>query len=427
MKRRKFLTAAALSLLGGSALAAPAKPVAKPAGKPAPKPITKPGTKPGAKPPLRGASKPTATVPIRRQPMNTADHSVIDAPPPGSSASRLPPVKAPDLPELWQDFEVTTTITIKASRGGPQKLWLPLPLNQNTLYQRNLGHEWQGNAESLKMQRLPDGAQEILCATWSAGEEARLTLINRVSIAERIFDVTRRSMPPEREDILRHYLRETPNIPNEGEIYELATKIVSRIKDPVAQAKAMFEWVAENTAYLSDLPGGGSGDVKEQVRTGRFGGGSVDIASLFVGLCRSMGIPARLVFGLRVDRSLLHPSLSATPDDLRREQHCRAEFYIPGYNWIPVDPADASKASTKGVMNSRDLASLRRVLFGTWEMNWMAYSMASNFVLPGTSSTVPFLNVPLLSQAGDYKVAHLSDHPALKQLQIKSQRTLSSF
>lgn len=351
---------------------------------------------------------------------------MIDAPPQGSSASRLPPVKAPELPELWQDFEVTTTLVLRGANRG-QRVLLPLPLNQNTLYQRNLGFECKSNADSVRVHRQPDGEQEILTCQWMGGDEARLTLINRISIAERNFDVTRRSMPPEREDILRRYLRETSSIPNEGEIYDLAMRIVGRIKDPVAQAKAIFEWVAENTAYLPDLPGGGNGDVQQQVRTGRFGGGSVDIAALFVGLCRSMGIPARLVFGLRVDRSLISDSLSANPDDLQRDQHCRAEFYIPGYSWIPVDPSDVCRANASGKLKGRDLATLRRVMFGTWEMNWMAYSMAADFTIPGTRTTLPFLNRPLLLKGGEENVSISSGHPAVSQLVVRSQRTLSAI
>ncbi|MEY4591690.1 MAG: hypothetical protein RIR18_585 [Pseudomonadota bacterium] len=365
--------------------------------------------------------------PIRRSPLNTADRTVIDAPPQGSSASRLPPVKAPDLPELWQDFEVTTTLLIKATGRSTQRLLLPLPLNQNTLYQRNLGYECKTNAESLRVHRLPDGEQEILTCTWPAGEDARITLLNRVSIAERNFDVTRRSMPPEREDILRRHLHETPTIPNEGDIYDLAMKIVGRIKDPVAQAKAMFEWVTENTGYLPDLPGGGTGDVTQQVRSGRFGGGSVDIAALFVGLCRSMGIPARLVFGLRVDRSLISDSLSANPEDLRRDQHCRAEFYIPGYNWIPVDPSDVCRAMNKGNLKGRELATLRRVMFGTWEMNWMAYSMATDITLPNSRDTLPFFNQPVLIRSGEMPQAVTVNIAGVQQFQVRSQRALATF
>jgi transglutaminase-like putative cysteine protease len=55
--------------------------------------------------------------------------------------------------------------------------------------------------------------------------------------------------------------------------------------------------------------------------------------------------------------------------------HCRAEFYTPGYHWIPVDPAGVCRAAAldQGVANSANTRnSLKRLTFGFWEMNWLA-------------------------------------------------------
>lgn len=349
---------------------------------------------------------------------------MIDAPPAGSSASRLPPVKAPDLPDVWQDYEITTQVVLKRT-GRNTRLWLPLALNQENLYQRNLGFETQGNAQSTRVKRLPGGEQEILIASWSGDEDMRIYLRQRVSTAERVFDITKRTLPPEREDILRAHLRASPNIPNEGDIYDLALRIVGRIHDPVAQSKAIFDWVTENSVYLQDLPGGGTAAVHQQIKSGRFGGGSVDICGLFVGLCRSLGIPARMIFGLKVDRSLMTDRLSANPDDLRKAQHCRAEFYVPGYHWVPVDPAGVCRVSSQGALNPRDLATLRRILFGTWEMNWVAYGMGVDVQLSQEQSTVPFFNQAMIALGKDTPKALDAQYAALQTYEIKSQRTLT--
>ena len=47
-------------------------------------------------------------------------------------------------------------------------------------------------------------------------------------------------------------------------------------------------------------------------------------------------MPAREVFGLRLGKK--------PGEDLTQYQHCWAEFYLPGYGWVPVDPADVRKA-----------------------------------------------------------------------------------
>jgi transglutaminase-like putative cysteine protease len=76
----------------------------------------------------------------------------------------------------------------------------------------------------------------------------------------------------------------------------------------------------------------------------------------------------------------------------------RAEFYVPGYSWIPVDPSDVRRAISLEVLSDRDskLLALRKVLFGVWEMNWIAFNVGSDITLPGKSSAMPFMLLPQL-------------------------------
>jgi hypothetical protein len=61
----------------------------------------------------------------------------------------------------------------------------------------------------------------------------------------------------------------------------------------------------KHDSYDPSLSGIGRGDVEAMLDSGQLSGKSADIALLFVGLCRSIGIPARPVFGLRIDSSRL--------------------------------------------------------------------------------------------------------------------------
>ncbi len=56
----------------------------------------------------------------------------------------------------------------------PARLWLPLPLNQDTLYQRTLGHSWTGNPANAGMRRLPDGDLEVFHCEWPDAGDAKL-------------------------------------------------------------------------------------------------------------------------------------------------------------------------------------------------------------------------------------------------------------
>ena len=394
MKRRDFLaSAAALSLFSAEALAAKKKTDAKPTSKPAAKPAS---GKPASS--SRRSAKPTsASAPTQGPVAHTAEYPITEKPPQGTSATRLPPVKAPEPPSNWRTFEVVTTVKLKGT-SGQTRLWLPLPLNQDTLFQRTLGHSWNGNPDMSSMRRLPDGDLEVFHSEWSDGNSGQFQIKTLVTTADRHFDVAKRTVAPEREDILRRNLQASQLIPNEGLAHQLGERIVGRIKDPVAQAKAIYDWVVDNTTYDPALAGSGIGDVRQQLIRGQYGGRSADINGLFVSICRAIGIPARCVFGLRVGSSRLFRSLGLTSDDATRGQHVRAEFYVPGFGWIPVDPSDVRRAIALEGLSDRDskLLSLKKVLFGVWEMNWIAYNVGSDVVLPGREVALPFLILPQL-------------------------------
>ena len=394
MKRRDFLaSAAALSLFSAEALAAKKKTDAKPTSKPAAKPAS---GKPASS--SRRSAKPTsASAPTQGPVAHTAEDPITEKPPQGTSATRLPPVKAPEPPSNWRTFEVVTTVKLKGT-SGQTRLWLPLPLNQDTLFQRTLGHSWNGNPDMSSMRRLPDGDLEVFHSEWSDGNSGQFQIKTLVTTADRHFDVAKRTVAPEREDILRRNLQASQLIPNEGLAHQLGERIVGRIKDPVAQAKAIYDWVVDNTTYDPALAGSGIGDVRQQLIRGQYGGRSADINGLFVSICRAIGIPARCVFGLRVGSSRLFRSLGLTSDDATRGQHVRAEFYVPGFGWIPVDPSDVRRAIALEGLSDRDskLLSLKKVLFGVLEMNWIAYNVGSDVVLPGRDVALPFLILPQL-------------------------------
>lgn len=426
MKRRKFLASfAALSLAVSEAWGAKKQSSSKTASKPAAgKPKSASSSKPSSSRSTRSSGRQArgrtqVYTPPPGPVAHTADDPVIERPPQGTTAAKLPPVKAQEPPAEWRTYEITTTVNLKNS--GFSRLWLPLPLNQDTLFQRTLGHGWESNAGQSSMRRLPDGDLETFYSEWRDGTDGKLQLRTQVTTADRHFDVTKRTVAPEREDILRRNLQASHLIPNDGLAYQLGERILGRIKDPVAQAKAIYDWVVDNAIYDPSLPGCGSGDVRRQLVRGQYGGRSADINGLFVAICRAIGIPARCVYGLRVGPSRLFRSLGLTSDDATRGQHVRAEFYIPGYGWIPVDPSDVRRAIALEGLSDRDsrLQSLRRVLFGVWEMNWIAYNVGTDVTLPGKHLPMPFLLLPQL-EAGSMR--YDGSNSSLIQYTISARR-----
>jgi hypothetical protein len=72
-----------------------------------------------------------------------------------------------------------------------------------------------------------------------------------------------------------------------------------------------------------------------------------------------------------------------------KSQHCRAEVFVGGYGWVPVDPADVRKVALEEPPGNRPLddelvTKAQARLFGSWEMNWMAYNYSHDLALPGS-------------------------------------------
>ena len=78
-----------------------------------------------------------------------------------------------------------------------------------------------------------------------------------------------------------------------------------------------------------------------------------------------------------------------------------------GYGWVPVDPADVRKVVLEEPPGNRPLddemvARARKRLFGSWEMNWIAYNFAHDVALPGsTGRRCTFLMYPQAETAED--------------------------
>jgi transglutaminase-like putative cysteine protease len=153
----------------------------------------------------------------------------------------------------------------------------------------------------------------------------------------------------------------------------------------------IYEWIVDNTFRNPKTRGCGVGDIRFMLESGDLGGKCADLNALYVGLARAAGLPARDVYGIRIAQSELgYKSLGASSENITRAQHCRAEVYIGGCGWVPVDPADVRKVVLEEPPGNRRLddemvKAARARLFGSWEMNWMAYNFAHDIALPGSA------------------------------------------
>jgi transglutaminase-like putative cysteine protease len=193
---------------------------------------------------------------------------------------------------------------------------------------------------------------------------------------------------------LQYFLQPTKLVPTDGIVRETALRITSRATTEEEKARAIYEWIIENTFRDPKARGCGTGNIRGMLQSGDLGGKCTDLNALYVGLARAVGLPARDVYGIRVAPSQLgYKSLGAGPENITKAQHCRAEVYLSEYGWVPVDPADVRKVVLEEAPGNRPLNDemvkrARTRLFGSWEMNWMAFNFSHDVALPGSSGTL---------------------------------------
>lgn len=326
-----------------------------------------------------------------------------------ASPSRTPSADAADG---WRTFELTTQVDLPAGTGrGPANVWLPVAASPSGSYQRALGTRWEapGATAALRTVRGASGiGVPMLAVAWPDDTQAprTVTLVNTFATRDRRVDLAQppsANAPRESPEVLRQYLRPTALQPTDGLVRETAERITRGEKGDVEKARAIYQWIVENCRREGSVRGCGTGDVRYMLTTGDLAGKCADINALFTALARSVGIPARDAYGVRVATSNHGFNSLGKAGDVTRAQHCRAEFYAAGYGWVPVDPADVRKVVLEEVpgglpLDDLRVRSARAMLFGQWEMNWVAFNHGADVPLPGASAAqdhaVPFLMYP---------------------------------
>ena len=306
----------------------------------------------------------------------------------------------------WRTFEVTTRLEI-IQPSGVTRAWVPLPLMPDTDYQKSLGQSWTGNAALTRVVRDEKYGAGIFYAEWPGGETApAVEVTTRFATRNREVDLSAPGNPvPEEKSVLKKYTSGTKFIPTDGIVRKQALEVSRGASTDVEKARAVYEWIVENTFRDPRVRGCGLGDIKALLQTGYLGGKCADLNALFVGMVRSLGIPARDIYGVRVTESAEYKSLGRS-GDISKGQHCRAEFYSASHSWVPVDPADVRKLVLEEnggtPLTDPKIQKARTRLFGSWEMNWLAYNYAADLKLPGSpGDQIAFFMYPQVETANE--------------------------
>jgi transglutaminase-like putative cysteine protease len=312
-----------------------------------------------------------------------------------AAASALPGValaqaKFAPAPGAWRNFQSVTRLEI-AQPAGAVQAWVPLPAFSADDWFRPAGSAWTVSSGTAVQHRDPKYGAELLHVTWAEGDaEPKVEITSKFSTRDRAVDLSKPvSAPALPADERRLYTSASDLIPTTGIVKETSDKIVAGATSDLDKARRIYEWVVDNAFRDGKVKGCGTGDIAAMLKSGNLGGKCADINALYVGLARAAGLPARDVYGLRVAPSKFgYRSLGAGTEVVTKAQHCRAEVFLDGFGWVPVDPADVRKVVLEEppgnlALADAKVADARKALFGSWETNWLAYNVAHDLSLPG--------------------------------------------
>ncbi len=135
-------------------------------------------------------------------------------------------------------------------------------------------------------------------------------------------------IPPE----AKKFLSPSKLVLTSGDVKKVAKRVTRGKRSILFKAEAIYDYIVENYQRDETIKGCGTGAVCKILKSKK--GKCADIHSVFAALARSIGAHAKEIFGIRIPKG--------KSGDMTKAFHCRAEFYLPGSGWIPVDASDVS-------------------------------------------------------------------------------------
>ncbi len=252
------------------------------------------------------------------------------------------------------------------------QLWIPYPLSDRDQLISKI--QINGNYTESAIYSDQVYSTPMLYVRWDKGAKSR-----KVSLSFHVVrqEVQRRDFPEQEAAWdpadYRKYLAPTSLGPIDGQVKILADQITFGKTTVMGKAKAIYDWICDNMYRDPGTRGCGPGNVCLLLE--QPGGKCTDIHSVFVSLSRAAGIPAREVFGIRQGKK--------AEQDISTWQHCWAEFYLPGYDWVPVDPADVRKMMLKEKLGLNDAKTkyYREYFWGGWDQYRVKLAMGRDLRL----------------------------------------------
>jgi len=237
--------------------------------------------------------------------------------------------------DRWRDaaryeFEYRVDLSsIDANDGQRGRLWLPMPADTRDQEVLSVVVE---SPLPYREQRDALG-NRIAYIDWE-GEAPQGEIVFRYTVKRRPssgIPADAISAPYDEPD---RYLQPTKKIPLDGMIAQLGAQEARGQTSDAAKIRAFYDYVYANMRYAKTGTGWGQGDAIWACMEKY--GNCTDFHSLFMGMARSQGIPARFVIGFPIPHDRTEADIVG--------YHCWAEAWDPARGWVPMDASEAWKS-----------------------------------------------------------------------------------
>ena len=260
-------------------------------------------------------------------------------------------------------FEFTYTAEVHDIPSGSKdvQIWLPYP--QSDDYQKILKAEVISpypsqilTGREYRNQMVYIGVKNPTAASIVVNMEFTVERTEHLHNTFTEVSSTAASTPPD----LARWLQPDHLVPLDQRIRELSAEVTAGKATDIAKARAIYDYVLANMKYDKSGTGWGNGDIYWACDAKR--GNCTDFHSLFIGLARSAGIPAKFEIGFPLPAGATSGEIGG--------YHCWAEFYLNGYDWVPIDASEAWKDPSK-----------REYFFGAHDANRVQFSVGRDLIL----------------------------------------------
>jgi transglutaminase-like putative cysteine protease len=245
-----------------------------------------------------------------------------------------------------RSFEFTYQVHVPANADspGPTHLWIPLPQADGYQDVRGLhidspiGYTQGSDPEyGNKFAAFTPTAQQSTAGFDVVLQFTAIRREHKVALDSNSSTLHKISALASHDPNLQRYLQPDKLVPLNGTIAELAKEHTAGDTTSIQKARHIYDYVLATMRYDKSGEGWGRGDAIWACTSKR--GNCTDFHSVFIGMMRSSGIPARFEIGFPLPEAKTEGDIPG--------YHCWAEFYLDGVGWVPVDASEAWKNPAK--------------------------------------------------------------------------------